>query len=88
MSALAKPFVHTVSALEAVDPINVENIGAFLKIDVPANGANANRPFYALEFTMKGVGSGVPTKITWRYATDTARDSDYTTLLALVSNAI
>lgn len=89
MSALAKPFIHTTTSTGGVvDPINVENISSFGKIDVPATGSNNNNPLYAIQFVMRDNGVGSPNKIMWKYDTDTARDSDYTTLLALVSNAI
>lgn len=88
MSALAKPFIHTLTASGDVDPINVENISSFGKIDVDAVSTNNNKSLYGIQYVMRDNGVGSPNTVVWRYDTDTARDADYTALLDLVSNAI
>lgn len=87
MSALAKPFIHTTTASSEVEPVNVENISSFAKVTVPAISSN-NLGTFAINFVIRDNGVGSPNIVTWRYDDDTARDADYTSLLALVSNAI
>lgn len=88
MSALAKPFIHTLSASGDVDPINSENLSSFGLINVDAVSTNNNKSLFGIQFVMRDNGVGSPNQIVWRYDTEAARDSDYATLLALVSNAI
>lgn len=89
MSALTKPLIHSTSTVGgAVDPINIENIATLSKITVPDSGSNNNKPLYAISFSLRGVNSGVPSRVDWKYATEAARDSDYDSILTLASTAV
>lgn len=89
MSALAKPFVHTTNDISgASEPVNVELVSSIGVTNIAANQAQGNSsPVYNIDFQMSAHDNNIQT-VTWRYATDTLRDADHATLIALISNAM
>ncbi len=89
MSALTKPLIHSTTTVGgAVDPINIENIATLTKITVPDTGSNNNKPLYAINFVLRGVGSGNPTSVKWKWATESARNAAYNAIITLASTAV
>ena len=89
MSALAKPFVHSTTVIGGfVDPIEIENIATFNKLDVSDVSSNNNKPLYAISFSLRNNGTGTPNNVQWRYATQAARNTAYNALVTLVSTAV
>jgi len=89
MSALTKPLIHSTTTVGgAVDPINIENIATLSKVTVPDSGTNNNKPLYGISFALRGVGSGVPTRVTWKWTTDAARNTAYNAIITLASTAV
>lgn len=82
MSALAKPMVHSTTAIAATaSMVNIEEVKAISKVDLPAVGNKPAR--YMMIFILKSGG-----KTAWGYTTQALRNTDYTNLLAQVSTAV
>lgn len=90
MSALAKPFIHPVNTINGQgDPLNVEEVATFNAVTAETNNGNYSGPDkFVINFIMKSTRTENTRGIQWRYADQAAMDTDYASILALVSAAV
>ena len=84
MSAIVKPYLTTANTIGDVDPINIEQMGSYSKLDVAASNTQNGRDFFDIIFHMNDAGLQ-PKNVTWRYASAVLRDTDLTAIDAAVA---
>ena len=88
MSGILKPLLHPTGTIDGLgDAIHVDNIMAMTKVTAlrPA-GTSIAQDSIEIVFTFRGDNNVQQT--TWRYATEGGRDTSYSSVLTLISNAI
>jgi hypothetical protein len=79
MSALTLPLVYSLTTIDGVaDLVNVELVGAVTKVDIPTMMEKPAE--YQIVFKLRGDNTS-PNDVTWRYATEAARNTAYGKLL-------
>jgi len=92
MSAIAKPLTFTPNsdAGAVSEVVNVEHIKDISKADIPARTENG-KPRFVINITTLSTDNQ-PKISTWTYQTvatpDTARDTDFTALVALAATSL
>jgi hypothetical protein len=85
MSALAKPMVVTTNTIAPADPVNVELLTSFTKVDKPQ--INDIPAEYWIVFKLRGDNTS-PSEVVWRYDDSADRNTDYASVITYAAEDI
>ncbi len=83
MSALAKPFVHSTTAVGGENTVNLEEVKTMSVVDRPGIENQADE--FVIVFVMEEVNNRF---VEWVFADSAARDTAFGAIQTLASNAI